>query len=121
MNLSFNEYQFQASKTAIYPEVSVSNYGECVRTTSFIYPALGLCGEAGEVAEKVKKIIRDDLGNVSDTKRQEIAKELGDCLWYIGALCQEFNLDMEKVAQANLDKLAARAAAGTIGGSGDNR
>ena len=122
VGLSFEEYQRRAAATAIYPSVAVNpnSVGES-RGGDYIYPALGLCGEAGEVAEKIKKIIRDKDGLVDKTDRAAVAKELGDVLWYVAALCKEFELDMSEVAQGNLDKLAARAANGTLGGSGDNR
>lgn len=125
MSLSFEEYQKRAALTAIYPFVGVdpNSVGECgnCENSNYIYPALGLCGEAGEVAEKIKKIIRDKSGFVDETDRAAVAKELGDVIWYIAALCKEFKLDMSAVAQTNLDKLAARASNGTLGGSGDAR
>ena len=117
MTLTFNEYQRKAVVTAVYPSLETGSSGNL----GWIYPALGLCGEAGEVAEKIKKLIRDKDGLVEDADCAAIAKELGDVLWYIAALCKEFNLDMGEVAQANLDKLAAPAAKGTLSGSGDNR
>jgi NTP pyrophosphatase (non-canonical NTP hydrolase) len=110
MALDFAEYQRQASRTAIYDDADV-----------VVYPALGLVSEAGEVAGKVKKVLRDDKGQFLPEKRQEIAKEIGDVLWYIAALCTDLNVDMEAVAQGNLDKLNSRLARGVLGGSGDNR
>jgi NTP pyrophosphatase (non-canonical NTP hydrolase) len=110
MALDFAEYQRQASRTAIYDDADV-----------VVYPALGLVSEAGEVAVKVKKVLRDDKGQFLPEKRQEIAKEIGDVLWYIAALCTDLNVDMEAVAQGNLDKLNSRLARGVLGGSGDNR
>ena len=110
MALDFAEYQRQASRTAIYDDADI-----------VIYPALGLVSEAGEVAGKVKKVLRDDKGQFLPEKRQEIAKEIGDVLWYIAALCTDLNVDMEAVAQGNLDKLNSRLSRGVIGGSGDNR
>jgi NTP pyrophosphatase (non-canonical NTP hydrolase) len=109
--MTFEEYQLQAKTTARYPDVG----------HNFVYPTLGLSGEAGEVAEKVKKIIRDDGGVVSDEKKQAIAKELGDVLWYVSQLSTEFGLSLEDVARGNAEKLQARAQQGTIHGSGDNR
>lgn len=119
--LSFQEYQTRAVSTAVYPHVFVNPQMGEGEPADYIYPTLGLCGEAGEVAEKVKKIVRDKLGVVDEPSCQAVAKELGDCLWYIAALCKEFNLDMGQVAQGNLDKLAARKSAGTLKGSGDDR
>jgi NTP pyrophosphatase (non-canonical NTP hydrolase) len=111
MALSFNEYEELASQTAIYPG----------RGKNISYPALGLCGEAGEVAEKIKKSIRDNGGILTDQMRVETAKELGDVLWYIAALSHELNLSLEMVASMNLEKLASRKNRNMISGNGDNR
>ena len=81
MALDFAEYQRQASKTAIYDDADI-----------VIYSALGLASEAGEVAGKVKKSLRDDKGQFLPEKRQEIAKEIGDVLWYIAALCTDLRV-----------------------------
>ncbi len=86
-----------------------------------MYPTLGLSGETGEIAEKVKKIIRDDQGVITDEKRDQIAKEAGDVLWYLSQLATEIDYSLEDIAQMNLDKLASRAARGVLSGSGDNR
>lgn len=86
-----------------------------------MYPTLGLSGETGEIAEKVKKIIRDDHGVITDEKRDQIAKEAGDVLWYLSQLATEIDYSLEDIAQMNLDKLASRAARGVLSGSGDNR
>jgi NTP pyrophosphatase (non-canonical NTP hydrolase) len=113
--MEINKYQEEARKTAMYPNAG----------NDFIYPALGLVGEAGEIANKLKKVIRDDevtnVMDMSNEKRQEIAKELGDVLWYIAQLSSEMGYDLEYIAQANIDKLASRAERGKLGGSGDNR
>ena len=109
--MDFKEYQEQSRKTAIYPN----------RDNNFIYPTIGLSGEVGEVSEKVKKIIRDDNGTVSEGKKQEIKKELGDVLWYISQLASEFNLSLDDIAQKNIEKLFSRLKRGKIKGSGDNR
>lgn len=103
--MTFNDYQAAAKKTAIYPEQH-----------RVIYPALGLAGEAGEVAEKVKKWIRD--GNLDP---DAVKKELGDVLWYVAAVASDLGLTLDEVASANVQKLESRAARGTLGGSGDNR
>ena len=84
-------------------------------------PTLGLSGEAGEVAEKVKKVIRDKGGEFDDDTRLAICKELGDVLWYVAQIASELNLDLSNVAQGNLDKLADRAKRGKIKGNGDDR
>lgn len=130
--LTFTKYQQLAASTAVYPKVLIAPDvevwdGDVIESLAeqepigFLYPALGLVGEAGEVAEKIKKLVRDRQGIVDDDVRVAVAKELGDVMWYLAALCKEFGLDMGEVAQGNLDKLAARAAKGTLGGSGDNR
>ena len=106
-----NEYQTAALQTAIYP-----NQGN-----NLIYPVLGLCGESGEVAEKVKKLIRDGDGVLTDYDRNTIAKELGDVCWYLAVLSYELDYTLEEVMQLNLDKLRSRLERGTLTGSGDNR
>ena len=105
IDISMTEYSEFAEKTAIYPEEA-----------EIVYPALGLAGEAGEVANKVKKMIRDDR-----LDRDAIASELGDCLWYIAQLCRDLNVDMASVARKNLDKLSMRKQKGTLQGNGDAR
>ena len=85
------------------------------------YPALGLAGEAGEVAEHAKKAIRDDGGIVTEERRRAMAKELGDVLWYVSQLASELDLELEEVAQANLEKLLSRQRRGVLSGGGDER
>jgi NTP pyrophosphatase (non-canonical NTP hydrolase) len=109
--MDFNEYQTRARGTAIYPG----------KGSSCTYPTLGLCGEAGEVAEKVKKVIRDYGGLFSVEKVEEISLELGDVLWYIANICCELGLSLEEVAQLNVDKLAERQKSNKLHGEGDNR
>jgi NTP pyrophosphatase (non-canonical NTP hydrolase) len=109
--MDLNDYQTAALKTAVYP-----NQG-----ANFAYPALGLVGESGEVADKLKKVIRDNGGVLTDSVRESVAKEIGDVLWYVSVLAFEMNYDLNKIAQVNLDKLASRQQRGVISGSGDNR
>ena len=109
--MTLEEYQQRAKRTAIYP-----NQGN-----NFVYAALGLAGEAGEVSDKVKKVIRDKGGVLDEISRQEIAKELGDVLWYIATMATELNLSLELVAAQNLHKLLSRLERGVLQGSGDNR
>ena len=109
--MEFKTYQKKARLTAQYPDLG-SNY---------TYPTLGLVGEAGEVAEKVKKVIRDNKGVFDEASKNGIKKELGDVLWYVSNLCTEFDFKLEDVALENLDKLKNRAAKGKISGSGDDR
>ena len=103
-------YQQVAKQTAIYP-----------REQAIIYPTLGLTGEAGEVANKVKKIIRDDGFKNNEIMVQEISAEIGDCLWYISVLADDIGCKLSDIANANLEKLANRKEKGTIHGSGDKR
>ncbi len=103
--MSLNYYQTQAYSLAKYPQ-----------TYAIVYPALGLAGEAGEVAEKVKKFLRDDTWD-----EDAVIKELGDVLWYIAALASDLGVSLEHVAQTNLDKLFSRKERNVLSGSGDNR
>jgi NTP pyrophosphatase (non-canonical NTP hydrolase) len=104
------EYQRLSRRTAAYP-----------REAWLAYPALGLSGEAGEVAEHAKKAIRDDGGQVTEERRSAMAKELGDVLWYVAQLASELQLDLDEIAQANLDKLLSRQQRGVLSGDGDDR
>ena len=109
--MTFEEYQTQADSTAMYPDMG----------NNFIYPTLGLAGETGEVVEKVKKIIRDDGSAVSEEKKEEIKKELGDVLWYIARLSAELGFTINEVAELNIKKLNSRKERGVLHGNGDNR
>jgi NTP pyrophosphatase (non-canonical NTP hydrolase) len=109
--MDFKEYQEKSRKTAIYPKI-----GE-----SFVYPALGLGDEAGEVLGKIKKIFRDKNGVVDDETKNAIKKELGDVLWYLAQLSTELGLSMDDIAKANIEKLYSRMERGTLHGDGDNR
>lgn len=109
--MELKDYQEAAQSTASYPDVG----------TNPIYPTLGLTGEAGEVADKVKKVLRDRGGVFDSEAREAIKLELGDVLWYVALLSQELGYDLEEVAASNLNKLASRAARGRIAGSGDQR
>lgn len=109
--MDLQAYQAEAAKTARYPAVGANP----------VYPTLGLCGEAGEVAEKVKKVLRDQGGQFSAEARAALALELGDVLWYLARLASELELDLGAIAEANLAKLASRAERNVIAGSGDQR
>ncbi|HOX29801.1 MAG TPA: nucleoside triphosphate pyrophosphohydrolase family protein [Candidatus Paceibacterota bacterium] len=109
--MEFNDYQTEARKTAMYPNLG----------GNFIYPTLGLAGEAGEVAEKIKKVIRDANGVVSEEKKGELSKELGDVLWYVANLAEELSLSLDDIAERNLEKLKSRQERGKLKGDGDNR
>jgi len=110
-DLTFWQYMNIVDKTAMYPD----------RGQNIVYPVLGLNGEAGEVADKLKKIMRDKEGFVSDEDRFSIIKELGDVLWYINAVAYELDTTLEYIAKTNIDKLLRRLESGTIQGSGDDR
>lgn len=109
--MDLQTYQARAALTAFYPDAGANP----------IYPTLGLCGEAGEVADKVKKVLRDHGGAFTDQLRADLALELGDVLWYLARLASELNLDLAAIAEGNLAKLASRAARNVIAGSGDQR
>ena len=109
--MDLNQYQKEARQTALYPNVGHNP----------IYPTLGLAGEAGEVADKVKKVIRDRNGTFDDEARESIKLELGDVLWYVSQLSCELGFELEEVAKANLTKLSSRSNRGFISGDGDFR
>jgi NTP pyrophosphatase (non-canonical NTP hydrolase) len=109
--MRLSEYQALSRATAVYPDAG----------DNLLYPTLGLCGEAGEVAEKVKKMIRDDGSVLSPERRAALGKELGDVLWYVAQLATEAGLELDGVAQDNLDKLLSRRRRSMLLGSGDDR
>ena len=109
--MTFEEYQKKSRQTAIYPD----------KDNNYIYPTLGLAGEAGEVAEKVKKVIRDKDGKMNDETRDALKKELGDVLWYLSQISTELNLELKDVAESNIEKLFKRKEKGNLHGEGDNR
>lgn len=111
IGMSLDEYQDLAVESAIYdPKFSI------------VYPALKLAGEAGEVAEKIGKRLRDADGDLTDPKFLDaVALELGDVLWYVAAFARDIGWSLEDIADRNLSKLASRAERGVLGGSGDNR
>lgn len=114
-DLTLDDYQEQTAITALYPGAGKGT------VDAIAYSALGLTGEAGEIANKVKKIIRDEKGVLSEEKRLDILAELGDVCWYLARLCTEMGGKWSDVAQSNLDKLESRRKRGVITGSGDNR
>ncbi len=112
--MTLDEYQVQARSTAIYPEEA-----------RVLYPTLKLAGEAGEVAEKLGKLMRDEGllpgGQLDNAQRDALAKEIGDVLWYVANLAADLGLSLEAIGRTNLDKLASRRDRGVLGGSGDER
>lgn len=109
---SFDEYQEKALTTAKFSEDEFKD---------IMHWVLGVSGEAGEIAEKFKKIIRDKSGEISESDKAELKKEIGDVLWYLAVLARQLGLSFEEVASDNLAKLKSRSERGVIGGSGDNR
>ena len=109
--MTFDEYQEKSRETAVYPD----------QGSNFVYPTLGLVGEAGEVAEKVKKIIRDNGGELDEEHKEALAKELGDVLWYLSQLATELKVSLNDVADINIKKLQDRHQRDAIKGSGDDR
>lgn len=113
--MNFNDYQKTAIGLAKYPSVG----------HNMVYPALGLVGEAGEAADKVKKYWRNrgamDATILTGEERLELGKEIGDVLWYCAALGWELGLSLDKIAEMNLEKLQDRTARGVIKSEGDNR
>jgi NTP pyrophosphatase (non-canonical NTP hydrolase) len=108
--ITMNGYHTEAMKNKVY------GYGSEVN-----YPILGLLGEAGELANKYKKVIRDDNGILSMDKREALIDELGDVLWYATALADDLGISLGEVAQRNYKKLKSRRERGVLKGSGDNR
>jgi len=108
--MELNDYQRQASRTAKYPE-----------EMGLVYTTLGLASEAGEVAGKVKKAIRDEGCVITAKRRGELLSELGDVLWYVAMCAMELEATLDYVAERNLDKLEERDINGTISGDGDTR
>ena len=104
-------YQVKAAQTAVYPDIG----------NNFVYPTLGLVGEAGELANKAKKVMRDHGGKMPEEFRAAMVDELGDVLWYVAVLANELGVSLADVGEMNLEKLAKRQRAGTLRGSGDRR
>lgn len=108
--MDMDYYQGAAMRTAIYP-----------KEQAIVYTTLGLVSEAGEIAGKVKKVIRDNDGVYSADTKKALEAEVGDVLWYVAAVCEALEISMADVASANLKKLADRQNRGVISGCGDNR
>ena len=116
--LGLNEYQRMAHETASY---SCGTIGKEAHAVNYLYPALGLAEEAGEVAGKFAKAIRDSAGKVDEERKAAIVKELGDVMWFVAELATCLDVDLDLVAEMNLQKLASRKARGKINGDGDDR
>jgi len=110
-----NEYQTTASQYDLFK--ATGNYN----TVAFVEKVLGLVGEAGETADKIKKILRDKNGVIDEHDKIEITKELGDVLWYVANIARYLNVSLTEVAELNLKKLESRKQRNLISGEGDNR
>jgi NTP pyrophosphatase (non-canonical NTP hydrolase) len=110
--MQFSEYQVRSQACRLVSTQDID--------TTYVYPLLGLAGEVGEIHEKFKKVLRDDL-LLDDERRNDFKKELGDVLWYVTALGEDFGFSLEDIARGNIEKLESRAQRGKISGSGDNR
>lgn len=110
--MTLDEYQKQALVTAVFTDDKFKDLAHWV---------LGITGEAGEIAEKIKKIIRDKNGELSFDDKEELIKEIGDVMWYLAVLTKHLGYDFDEVGDRNIAKLRSRHARGKIGGSGDNR
>ena len=110
--MTFEEYE----KAALTTVISTND-----KFKDMLHWGLGLNGEAGEVAEKMKKIIRDKNSVISEADKQEMAKEIGDVLWYLAVFANDLGVPLDEIAKTNLSKLKSRKDRGVLGGDGDNR
>lgn len=112
--MEFDGYMYLTRRTAIYPADTVVG--------ALTYTTLGLAGEAGEVAQVIKRVMRDEVDNIiTEEKYEQLKAELGDCLWYLARCCDEAKLSFDEIAEANIEKLISRQARGALHGSGDKR
>jgi NTP pyrophosphatase (non-canonical NTP hydrolase) len=111
--MEFDEYQKRATTTVTFDGKQ--------KEYQLMYVTLGIAGEAGEIAEKIKKVMRNDDGVMSDEKREDLKKEIGDVLWYLSQLSRILGLSFSEVAEANLKKLADRKQRNVIKSTGDYR
>lgn len=109
--MNLNDYQQLALRTAAPKD----------KKNELFHLLLGLCGESGEIAEKMKKIVRDKDSDFSTVDVADLKKELGDVLWHVAVIADYFEIALEDVGDTNIKKLASRLKRGKIGGSGDNR
>lgn len=113
--MNFDEYQAKAKK------YDMGEPGGGLMTPAFMEKVLGLAGEAGEATDKVKKILRDHDGELTEKDRAGLLKELGDVLWYVASVARYLDEPLSEVAKGNLAKLESRYQRGKLGGSGDER
>lgn len=132
--MELSEYQSLAEKTAKFVKSPANLEGFPTQSSTtndkidamfefanLSYATLGLAGEAGEIANKVKKLWRDGDGSISEEKEKELSDELGDVLWYVSAICSVLGLELDDIAKHNIEKLKSRLERNVISGSGDNR
>ncbi len=112
LEMTLNQYQQACRTSAVYPDKL---------DMGIVYTGLGLAGEAGECADKIKKVLRDHGGVFSDEQKLKIAMEAGDALWYIAELAGQLGFSLEDLAVINLNKLKVRKAVGKLHGEGDDR
>ena len=113
--MNMDEYQGKAAKSDTFEATEV------LTAPAMLEKILGLTGEAGEVSDKIKKIIRDKDGKMSEEDKEAVVKELGDVLWYIAGISRYLDVSLSEVAEKNIEKLEGRIKRGTLSGSGDNR
>lgn len=113
--MKLDKYQKQAAEFDLF-ETSVD-----LKSPGFLEKVLGLVGEAGEAADKIKKIIRDKGGYASEEDRAEITKELGDVLWYVANVARYLGVSLSDIAEGNIKKLSSRKNRNKLHGEGDNR
>ena len=113
--MELNDYQKKALETAIYHQEDDSHYDDVS------YCVHGLCSEAGEIANKIKKAHRDDRNVITKKRALSMALEFGDVLWYVAVGAKELGFSLEEIAKMNYDKLHSRKERGKLGGEGDNR
>ena len=114
--MSFDDYQKSALLTDVFEEGD-----RTVSSMAFFSKILGLVGETGEIAEKFKKIYRDQHGQIKPEQVEDMKKELGDVLWYLAVLAEYLGIPLSEIAEKNIAKLQDRQNRGVVGGSGDNR
>ena len=113
--MNFNEYQKECRKTDVGTSAQ-----DCLNP-GWLYYVLGISGEAGELTEKIKKFFRDKDGKVDTPFIDDITKEMGDVLWYMARLADQFHIDFDDIAKTNIEKLASRKERGKLHGEGDDR
>lgn len=112
--MDFDEYQEKIKEFDLYKPDKLTEVG-------FIEKVLGLTGEAGETADKVKKVLRDKDGSATDEDKKEIVKELGDVIWYVASIARYLDIPFSEVAKMNVEKLTSRKERNKLHGAGDNR